>query len=47
MPDIYTRKKLNKIKGKCCDYPDWNDALIDALGNPYIKCENCGAMCFD
>jgi len=46
-PDIYTRKQLDKIKGKCCDSPDWNDCCIDCDGNPYIKCENCESMCFD
>ena len=46
-PTIYTRKYLNKIKGNCCDNPEWNDALLDSNGNPYIECENCGAMCFD
>lgn len=47
-PQIIKRKDLlHKVRGYCCDYPDWNDCCVDCLGNPYIKCENCGAMCFD
>ena len=44
-PQIILRKNINKER--CCDYPDWNDCKIDALGNPFIQCENCEAMCFD
>jgi len=47
-PQIIKRKDLrHKVKGYCCDYPDWNDTLVDAEGKPYIGCDNCGAMCFD